>query len=215
MMNHKIKILVADDHPILLKGLRNELIDQGFTVLEGVSNGALALDVISSEVPNIAIIDINMPLLNGFEVVNKCKEKGLGTRFIILTSYKEKSYILKAKKLNISGYLLKDEPFIEIKRCIQSVLKGEFYASKVFNQIVNTEISPQLEKIKHLSPSERTIVRLIAQNKSSKEIADLLTISHRTVQKHRSNIISKLDLPSDSDALSHWVLKNKELLISV
>jgi DNA-binding NarL/FixJ family response regulator len=215
MMNHKIKILVADDHPMLLKGLINELMDQGFNVLEGASNGAQALHTIGSEVPDIAIIDINMPLLNGLEVVNKCKEKGISTRFIILTSYKEKSYILKAKKLNISGYLLKDEPFIEIKRCIQSVLKGEFYASKVFNQIVNTEISPQLEKIKHLSPSERTIVRLIAQNKSSKEIADLLTISHRTVQKHRSNIISKLDLPSDSDALSHWVLINKELLISV
>lgn len=214
-MNHEIKILVADDHPMLLKGLRNELFEQGFNVLEGATNGAQALDVIGSEIPDIAIIDINMPLLNGFEVIKKCQDKGLKTRFIVLTSYKEKSYVLKAQKLNIHGYLLKDEPFFEIKRCIQSVLNGKFYASKVFDDIVINEISPQLEKIKYLSPSERTIVRLIAQDKSSKEIGELLTISYRTVQKHRSNIISKLDLPSDSDALSQWVLKNKDLFATI
>lgn len=214
-MNHEIKILVADDHPMLLKGLRNELLEQGFNVLEGATNGAQALDIISSQIPDIAIIDINMPLLNGFEVIKKSKEKALNTRFIVLTSYKEKSYVLKAQKLNILGYLLKDESFIEIKRCIQSVMNGKFYASKVFDDIVTNEISPQLEKIKYLSPSERTIIRLIAQNKSSKEIAELLTISYRTVQKHRSNIISKLDLPSDSDALSQWVLKNKDLFMTI
>ena len=214
-MNHQIKILVADDHPMLLIGLRNELIEQGFNVIEGATNGAQALDLIGKEHPDIAILDINMPLLNGFEVINKCLEQDLNTRFIVLTSFKEKSYVLKAKKLNISGYLLKDEPFSEIKRCIKAVMKGEFYASKVFNEIVNTEISPQLEKIKFLSPSERTIVRLIAQGKSSKEIGDILTISIRTVQKHRTNIIAKLDLPSDSDALSDWATKNKELFSSM
>lgn len=215
MMNHEIKILVADDHPMLLKGLRNELMDQGYNVLEAATNGAQALDFISSEHPDVAIIDINMPLLNGFEVINKCMAKGLQTRFIVLTSFKEKSYVLKAKKLNISGYLLKDEPFAEINRCIHAVMKGEFYASKIFNEIVTTEISPQLEKIKYLSPSERTIVRLIAQNKSSKEISEELSISIRTVQKHRTNIISKLDLSSDSDALSQWVFKNKDLLLDM
>ena len=214
-MNHQIKIVVADDHPMLLKGLRDELLTQGYNVLEGASNGAKALDLISSQHPDIAIIDISMPLLNGFEVINKCTEKGLKTKFIVLTSFKEKGYVIKAKKLNISGYLLKDEPFIEIKRSIQAVMRGEFYASKVFNEIIKTEISPQIERIRLLSPSERTIVRLIAQNKSSKEIADLLTISYRTVQKHRSNIIAKLDLPSDSDALSQWISNNKDIFLSM
>lgn len=214
-MNHEIKIVVADDHPMLLKGLRNELLDQGFDVLEGAVNGAQALDLISSEEPDIAILDINMPLLNGFEVIKKSKEKGLKTKFIILTSFKEKNYVLRATKLNISGYLLKDEPFIEIKRCIQSVLKGEFYASNIFNEVITTEISPQLEKIKYLSPSERTIIRMIADEKTSKEISEMLSISIRTVQKHRSNIISKLDLPSEADALNLWVSQNKELFSSL
>jgi len=168
-MNHEIKILVADDHPMLLNGLRNELINQNYNVLEGATNGAKALELIVSQQPDIAILDINMPLLSGFEVIKKCKEVNISTRFIILTSFKEKGFVHKAKKLNISGYLLKDEPFIEIKKCIKAVLNDEFYSSKVFNEILDNEVSPQLEKIKFLSPSERTIVRLIAQEKSSKE----------------------------------------------
>ncbi len=214
-MNHNISILVADDHPMLLKGLMNELTDYGYHVLEGASNGAQALEFIDSKKPTIAIVDINMPLLTGFEVIEKCKERDSDTRFIILTSFKEKEVILKAKKMGVSGYLLKDEPFLEIKNCIQSAMKGEFYASKIFDEVFQSEIYPELEKIKYLSPSERTIVRLIAQKKSSKEIGDLLSISIRTVQKHRSNIISKLGLPSDSDSLSMWIDQNRALFLSL
>jgi len=214
-MNHNISILVADDHPMLLKGLIHELTEYGFDVLEGASNGAKALEIIDLQKPTIAILDINMPLLTGFEVIEKCKKRGSLTRFIILTSYKEKEVILKAQKMGISGYLLKDEPFYEIKSCIRSAMNDEFYASKVFNEVLNTEIYPELERIKYLTPSERTIVRLIAQEKSSKDISDLLAISIRTVQKHRSNIITKLDLPSASDALSLWISKNKEIFLSL
>ncbi len=214
-MNKNIKILVADDHPILLKGLINELLEQNYNVLEGANNGAKALEIIISQKPDIAILDINMPLLTGFEVIKKCQEKSVSTRFIILTSYKEKGFVLKAKKLNISGYLLKDEPFFEIKKCIQAALNGKFYCSKDFDTIFSNEISPQLEKIKFLSPSERTIIRLIAQEKSSKEIAELLTISYRTVQKHRTNIIAKLDLPNGAESLSIWTQENKELFQNI
>jgi DNA-binding NarL/FixJ family response regulator len=214
-MNHNTTILVADDHPLLLKGLIGELTALGFNVLEGATNGAQALETIVSKKPTIAILDINMPLLTGFEVVKKCQEESLDTKFIILTSYKEKGFVLKAKKMNVSGYLLKDEPFSEIKKGIQKALNNEFYASKTFDEVFNNEISPQIEKIKFLSPSERTIVRLIANGKSSKEIAEILSISSRTVDKHRSNIISKLDLPSDSDSLSVWVKENKDLLETV
>lgn len=211
-MNNNISILIADDHPLLLKGLRNELLELGFNVLEGATNGAQALEVIVSIKPTIAILDINMPLLTGFEVIKKCKEELSTTKFIILTSYKEKGFVLKAKKMNIDGYLLKDEPFEEIKKCIKSVLKGQFYASTVFDEIFNNQVSPELERMKFLSPSERTIIRLIAGGNSSKEIAEVLSISSRTVEKHRSNIISKLDLPKGSELLSKWVTKNKDLI---
>lgn len=212
-MNSKTSILVADDHPILLKGLMDELLNLKFTVLKGAINGAEALEIIVSKKPTIAILDISMPFLTGFEVIKKCQSESLETKFIILTSYKEKGFVLKAKKIKISGYLLKDEPFSEIKKCIKAVLNGKFYASKIFDEVFNNEISPQIEKIKFLSPSERTIVRLIANENSSKEIAVILSISSRTVDKHRSNIISKLNLPSDS--LYLWVKENKDLLENI
>jgi two-component system nitrate/nitrite response regulator NarL len=208
-------ILVADDHPMLLKGLIQELKEFGYTTLEGALNGAKALEDIVTQKPDIAILDIEMPMLSGFEVINKAIEANSKTKFIILTSHKEKAFVLKAKKLNISGYLLKDEPFSEINKCIKAVEKGDNYFSKTFNQIFSTKVSPELKKIKFLSPSERTIVRLIAQEKTSKEIGELLTISHRTVEKHRANIIAKLDLPPGIDSLTAWTSENKELILSL
>ena len=214
-MNRDIKILVADDHPMLLKGLKDELLSNNYSNIITATNGAEALEKLASETPDIAILDVEMPLLTGFEVINKCQEKDLKTKFIILTSHKESRYIYKAKSLNISGYLLKDEPFSEIQKCIYKVLDGENYYSSTFNDVFQSQISPEIEKIKLLSPSERTIVRLIANNKSSSEIAETLLISVRTVQKHRANIIKKLSLSSDQDALTNWVVQNKALLSSL
>jgi two-component system nitrate/nitrite response regulator NarL len=214
-MNSNITIVVADDHPILLKGLRDELLNIGFDVFEGAANGAQALELIVSKKPTIAILDISMPFLTGFEVIQKCNTESLATKFILLTSYKEKGFVLEAKKMNISGYLLKDQPFSEIKKCIEQVLEGKFYGSAMFDEVFENEVLPQIAKIKFLSPSERTIVRLIGQKNSSKEISKILSISSRTVDKHRSNIISKLDLSSNSDSLTIWAKENKELLDTV
>lgn len=208
------RILIADDHPILLKGLEDQLIAYNYKIVGKASNGADALNQIIQKEPDVAILDIEMPLLSGFEVIKKSKEKNVKTKFIILTSYKEKRFILKAKELNIFGYLLKDENASQLDICIQKVLKEEPYFSKTFNLVFEEEISPEIEKIKFLSPSERTIIRLIAQEKSSKEIAEILTISSRTVEKHRANIIKKLALSKTSDTLSSWVLENKELILT-
>jgi two-component system nitrate/nitrite response regulator NarL len=214
-MNSITTIVVADDHPILLKGLRDELLNLGFDVFEGATNGAQALELIVSKKPTIAILDISMPFLTGFEVIQKCNTQSLKTKFILLTSYKEKGFVLKAKKMNISGYLLKDQPFSEIKKCLEQVLDGKFYSSSMFDEVFENEVLHQVAKIKFLSPSERTIIRLIGQKKSSREIAEILSISSRTVEKHRSNIISKLDLSSASDSLNVWVKENQELLDAV
>jgi DNA-binding NarL/FixJ family response regulator len=199
---------------MLLKGITDELISLNYVVYSA-SNGAEALEIIVSKNPTIAFLDISMPFLTGFEVIKKCQLASLKTKFIILTSHKEKGFLLKAKQMNLSGYLLKDEPFSEIKKCMQAVLKGRFYASKIFDEIFINEISSEIKKIKLLSPSERTIIRLIASKNSTKEIAEILLISKRTIDKHRSNIIKKLALTSDSDALSLWVCENKDFLENV
>ncbi|MFT4781361.1 MAG: two-component system nitrate/nitrite response regulator NarL [Pseudohongiellaceae bacterium] len=212
-MNDTITLVVADDHPLLLKGLVDQLKDYNYNVIATAENGAIALDKIIDLQPTIAILDEEMPLLRGFEVIQKCKEKRLATKFIILTSHKEKAFIYKAKKLNISGYVVKDEPFKEIHNCIQSVSKGVSYFSSVFNNVFNDQVLPQLQKLKLLSPSEQTIVRLVGQGQSSKDIAGLLSLSSRTIEKHRSNIIYKLGLTKEKDILAIWAKENLEFVL--
>mgnify|MGYP001942293808 CR=1 FL=1 len=210
---NNITLVVADDHPLLLDGLVNKLNEYNYKILATAENGARALEMIISLKPTIAILDEEMPLLTGFEVINKCKEKDIDTKFIILTSHKEKAFIYKAKKLNISGYIIKDEPFKEVHNCIQSVSKGEPYFSAIVKTVLDDEVSPQLQKMKLLSPSERTIIRLVGQGKSSKEIGEFLTLSYRTIEKHRSNIIDKLGLTKEKDILSIWAKENLELVL--
>ncbi|MDO7171831.1 response regulator [Mariniflexile sp. AS56] len=212
-MNKNISLFIADDHPLLLNGLADKLQEYNYNLLGTAENGAIALDKIMDLKPSIAILDEEMPRLTGFEVIQKCIEQDIETKFIILTSHREKAFIYKAKKLNISGYIIKDEPFIELHNCIQSVNKGVPYFSATFNSVFEDEVEPQLKKMKLLSPSERTIVRLIAQEQSTKEIGDFLSLSYRTIEKHRSNIINKLDLPKEKDVLAVWAKQNIEFVL--
>ncbi|UNY99784.1 response regulator transcription factor [Zhouia spongiae] len=214
-MNKKPSILIADDHPLLLKGLDEELVSKEYNVIATAINGMQALDLILNREPEIAILDIEMPLLSGIEVIKKSKKEGSKTKFIVLTSHKEQGLIYMSTQLGIDGYLLKEEPMSEIERCIAKVMKNETYFSTTFSRVLETEINPQLEKLKLLSPSERTILRLVAQSMTSKEIADHLLISVRTVQKHRSNIIQKLDIENHDDQLISWTQKYKELILSL
>lgn len=211
-MLNNLSVLVADDHPLLLKGLVDSLTKHGCDVVASETNGADTLAQIMNLQPDIALLDIEMPLLNGFEIIKKCTAAGTATKFVILTSHKEKGFIVQARQLNIKGYLLKDEPFEEVVSCLKEVRAGKEYFSKTFEEVYADEVSPALQKLKLLSPSERTIVRYIAQGLSSKEIAEQLSISVRTIQKHRSNIISKMDLESHEDSLTVWVHDNRELL---
>ncbi len=212
-MISNITLFVADDHPLLLKGLVDQLKEYNYNVVATAENGAIAFDKIMELQPTIAILDEEMPLLTGFEVIKKCKEEGIETKFIILSSHKEKAFIYKAKKLNISGYIIKDEPFVEVQKCIESVSGGTPYFSAVFNSVFDDEVAPQLIKMKLLTPSERTIVGLIGQGKSSKEIGELLFVSYRTIEKHRSNIIDKLGLTKEKDILVIWAKENIDFVI--
>lgn len=214
-MLRNISILLADDHPMLLKGLHQEFVDNGYTNVSIVSNGAEALNFIAENNPKIAILDIEMPLLSGFEVIQKARELQIATKFIILTYHKEKGFIVQAKKMQIEGYLIKDDQFNEIENCIKQLLDGKDYVSSSFNDDVIEEINKQFLALQFLTPSERTIIRLIAQKLNSNEIANQLNIAARTVQKHRTNIIAKLELDSSQNSLSDWTEKHRELILTL
>ena len=198
-----------------LKGLVDELESKGYNVIAQASNGLEALELIIEKSPDIVVLDIQMPRLTGIEVIAKAREAGSSPRFILLTSYKEEGLVYKAQQLGISGYLLKEEPFSEMQKCLQKVSAGGTYFSRTFEQLVEEGINPQLQRLKLLSSSERTILRMMAQSKTSKEIAEELVISLRTVQKHRSNMIQKLALESDGDQWTSWLTKYREMILAL
>lgn len=207
-----LKLLIADDHPLLLEGLYNQLINVGYSNVFKASNGKEAYDLIRQEQPNIAILDIEMPFIDGLSIAQQCKKEGMKTSFIILTYHREPEFIIKAKSLNISGYILKEDALHEIENCLQAVINGENYYSKVFQFSEVAKAENTIELVKNLSPSEIKILKLIAENKSTTDIANMLFISERTVEKHRSNIIAKLELKSKPNVLQEWLLENKSLL---
>lgn len=203
------KIVIADDHPILLEGLYNQLVNLGYTDLHKANNGGEALQLIIMENPDIAILDIEMPIMDGLSITKHCKEVNSQTKFIILSYHKEAEFIAKAKALNISGYILKEDALTEIEICISTILKGKEYYSRIFDSVDVKSANSTLELLANLSPSELKILKLIAQSFSSKEISDQLFISERTVEKHRSNIIIKLNLKGKTNALFEWAFENK------
>ncbi len=211
-MNKNARLVIADDHPMLLKGLQDELEANDYQIVGSAHNGMQALEAILTEKPDIALLDIDMPLLTGFEVVKMVKDKDVHTRFIMLSFHKETDYVAQAKALQIHGYLLKEDSFFEIERCIHAVLEGQLYFSKSFDTAALSEASEELKKLQLLTPSESTILKLIAQRLPTNTIAENLFISIRTVEKHRSNIIGKLDIEGGTNQLTKWALSNKNII---
>ncbi len=204
-------IIIADDHPLLLKGLKDYLMENRFNLVGEASDGQSAYNLIVKLEPDVAILDIEMPILTGLEVAKKCKTHGISTKIIVITLHKERSYLDQAKELNLFGYLLKDFALDEIEACLHSVFNGKPYFTK--------QIAGQLSyhdegtnALAQLTPSERKILKLIAKEHTSKEISEMLFISSRTVDKHRSNIIAKLGLEGKSSALLLWAQRNFDQL---
>ena len=212
MFKKDISIIIAEDHPIMLKGLKQELEQAGYNVLATATNGTSALEIINLYQPCIAFLDIEMPFLNGFEVVKRLKDLQSKTLFIIMSYHKEKGFVLQAKNVGVNGYLLKEDSIQDIELCIDEVIKGNIFYSKSFENNFEFLVDEELRKINLLTSSERTIIRLIAQQKTSLEICEILSISKRTVEKHRTNIISKLQLKSKSNSLSAWIKTHKEII---
>ncbi|MBW1294198.1 response regulator [Aquimarina litoralis] len=210
-----ISIVIADDHPMLLKGLYDELTIHNYQVTGKAANGMQALEQILTLEPTLALLDIDMPLLNGFEVIKTASEKKVSTKFIILSFLKETKYITQAKKLGIDGYLLKEDSFFEIEKCIREILQGNSYFSKAIDSSSLQNASEELKKLQFLTPSETTILKLIAQQISTIEIADSLFVSKRTIEKHRSNIISKLELGKETNTLTKWTLNHKNVILEL
>ena len=204
----KTTLVIADDHPLLLNGTEQHLKNLGFNVMATALDGNEAYNKILKMKPNLAILDFDMPKYNGIEVAKLCSQKGMDVKIIILTLYKQEAIINEVGK-TIYGYVLKDDVIGELEVCISEVQKGNTYISKNLNESIH--VSGDNNAANNLTVSEMKILRYLAKDQSSSEIAEALFISKRTVEKHRSNIIQKLGIKSSQNALLLWVQKNPHL----
>jgi DNA-binding NarL/FixJ family response regulator len=200
-MSTEIRLVIADDHPLLRKGLRQVIeSDSRLKVLDEAGDGEAALERIEALRPDVAVLDIEMPRLTGFDLLRAIREKKLAVEVIFLTMYKDEDMFNEALDLGAKGYVLKDSAITEIVGCIRTVAAGRHYISPAISSFLvnrntrSAELVKQKPSLNDLTATERRILKLIAENKTSKEIAAELFISHRTVENHRANICQKLDL---------------------
>lgn len=200
---------VADDHPLMLQAITN-LIQSipGMEIVSSAQNGAEALLNISRDKPDIAIIDLDMPLMQGLDVVRAARQADLATKFIVLTFHKEKSLVQKAIELDVLGYLIKEDSPAEIVECIQHVRNGRQYISNA----ILMESDPTDILLSSLTDTEQKILRLISDGHNSQRIAELLFVAVKTIENHRSNICRKLNLDGRHNSLVKWALENKDRL---
>jgi DNA-binding NarL/FixJ family response regulator len=217
-MKTEIRIVIADDHPIFRKGLRSVIeTDSRLKIVAEAEDGEVALEQIQTLRPDIAILDMEMPNKGGFEVMRAIHEKRLPVAVIFLTMHKDERFFNAALDLGVKGYVLKDSAVNDAIASIKAVAAGEnFISPQLSTYLVSrrnraASLAEQRPGLNNLTPTEQHVLRLIAANKTSKEIADELYISIRTVEKHRANISEKLELHG-SHVLLSFALEHKSEL---
>ena len=208
-MSEPITVLVADDHPVFRRGLREVFEeDDRFEVLVEASDGGEALELIQQVKPRVAVLDIRMPRLNGLQVALRARALQLPTRFVILTNHADEELFDQAMDVGVLGYVLKENAVIDVLAAVENVAHGRLFLSQSISELLVTrrtrarQLADEHSGIKSLSPMEKRILRLIASDKTSKEIAQELSISVRTVDTHRQNMSQKLNVKG-----SHSLLK--------
>lgn len=202
-------IVIADDHPLMLRGLTDFLTSKGFNIVGSAQDGNTAYNLIVKLKPEIAILDIRMPHKTGLEIAEACKKNNLPTKIILITFDKEEELYDQAKEFNVYGYILKEFAIEEIETCIEHAINNKPYFSEEIVSYLNTNSNHKPASLELLTKSELKIVKLISENQTSHDIAEELSISVRTVDKHRSNIVHKLGLDNKPTSLSIWATVNK------
>ena len=215
MKLEKIRIVIADDHPVVRQGLKQTIeCDTSLKIVAESGDGKNALEQIRKFQPEVAILDINMPEMDGLVVARGVQEQKLPVEVVLLTMYREEEIFQEAMNLGVKGYVLKDSAAIEIIAGVKAAAAGQYYFSPSLSPYLlnrhNRAVALTKEKpgIKSLTPMERRVLKQIAEEKTSKEIAESLFISPRTVETHRTNICRKLQLQG-SLALIKFVLSHK------
>ncbi|MBE4584463.1 DNA-binding response regulator [Vibrio navarrensis] len=200
-MDKPIRIVIVDDHQVVLDGFIARLeIEPEIEVVGMASNGLEALDAVRRHKPDVVLMDISMPIMNGIEATRLIKEEFPESKVLMLTMQDNREYIMKVMQEGAVGYMLKEISAEKMVQAIKTVNQGSTYFCESVTQTLFTqEIVPAAQRANPLSRREEAVLKLVAQGHSSKKIATLLDISYRTVETHRHNIKHKLDLHSTAE----------------
>jgi two-component system, NarL family, response regulator NreC len=209
-----VRIVLADDHTIMRHGLRLVLERQpDFAVIGEASNGREAIDLVIRETPDVVIMDIAMPLLNGIEATRRITEERLKTAVVILSMHADEGYILKALRAGARGYLLKDSADADLIQAVRAVTAGKAFFSPAVSKVLADDYLRQMRQqgvddpYDLLTPRERELLQLIVELKSTKDIAALLNLSPHTIDTHRANLMQKLNVHSTAELILYAVRK--------
>lgn len=200
-MDKTIRVLIVDDHQVVIDGFMARLeLEPDIEVIGTASNGVEAIEVAKHLHPDVILMDISMPIMNGIEATGIIKEELPNSRILMLTMHDNREYIMKVMQAGAVGYMLKEISAEKMVQAIKTVNQGATYFCESVTQTLFTQdIVPATQRSNPLSRREEAVLKLVAQGHSSKKIATLLNISYRTVETHRHNIKHKLDLHSTAE----------------
>ena len=209
-----IRIILADDHAVMRHGLRLVLESQkDFQVVGEAGDGREAVALAESLEPNVAVLDITMPNLNGIEAASQISAKRLGVAIVVLSMHSDEGYVLRALKAGARGYVLKESPEADFIQAIRFVSQDKAFFSPAVSRLLVEDYVRQLQdkdiedSYDLLTPRERELLQLIAEGKSNKDVANMLNLSTYTVETHRGNIMEKLNLHSVPELILYAVRK--------
>jgi DNA-binding NarL/FixJ family response regulator len=206
-----VRVLLADDHKIVRDGLRTLLEKHNdISVLEEAEDGREALQLAKKLVPDVVVMDIAMPDLNGIEATRQILSENPGIRIVALSMHSDKRFVSEMLKAGASAYLLKDCAFEELITAIQTIMKGKIYLSPtiagvVLEDYIRSDRKSEPSVFSQLSDREREVLQLLAEGKSTKEVAAHLKVSIKTVETHRTNIMTKLDIHSVAELTKYAI----------
>jgi len=203
-----VRVLIADDHEMFRQGLRVVLEEEGFQFVAEASDGRQAVQLCAQHHPEVAILDVAMPVLNGIYAAREIIKANSRTKVVLLTQHTEDQMVLESLRAGVTGYVLKTRATSELVQALRAVCRGEMYLTQ---SISHTVVEAFLRKDglpeRPLSDRERQVLQLVAEGKTTKEIASMLGISVNTAESHRTNLMEKLDI-HDTAGLVRYALRN-------
>lgn len=214
----KIKVIIADDHPMMRRGIKSVLVtDAQIEIVAEAKDGEEAYNLICSLLPDVALIDVEMPKMTGLEILRRINSENIKTRIVLLTMYKDEDLFNEAMDTMAFGYVLKENAVEDVVESVKYAAAGKNYISPTISSYLvsrlnrQKDLSAKTPSINDLTKAERTVLKLISQEKTTQQIADELHISYKTVENHRNNISKKLNL-TGTHSLVKFALNHKCIL---